>query len=205
MADKPLQHVFFPLYMDKPGTGTGEVKNKAYGVFATRLSTVRFLDIPDSAIFTGNIERTAKGGTRVFTLADGTVLSQSKANSDGKNADYTFTIRKSVGQKRVVIRTGKRIYPSDPKKTQTHTISFAFPKWATIPVISDALGELIPSGKISADGTPSASEIFPYFTLPGGGTYGIVKKATADADNIASVSQSVLEQKIQADGGKVKK
>lgn len=96
MATQSLKHVFYPLYMDKPGSGVGEVRNKAYGVFATRLSTHRFLDIPDSKIFVGDIEREAKGGIRTFTLADGTVLSQSKENSDGKVADYVYTVKREL-------------------------------------------------------------------------------------------------------------
>lgn len=189
--------------MDKAGAGTGAVKDKAYGVFAARLSTHRFLDIPDTSIFVGDIERTAKGGTRVMTLADGTVLTQSTENSDGKNADYVFRLKKRIGQRRVIIKTGKRIYPSDPKKTQVHTISFAFPKWANIATISDALGELIPPGKISVDGSPNATEIQPYFTLPGGGTYGIQKQASATANNRAGSSRAGLKAKVEANGGSV--
>lgn len=201
MANQTLKHVFFPLYLDKAGNGTGAVRDKAYGVFACRQSTQRFLDIPDSAIFTGDIERTAKKGTRVFTLADGTVLAQSTENSDGQNAEYTFRLRKRIGQRNVLLKTGKRIYPSDPKKPQTYTISFAFPAWATIPTISDALGELIPPGKLSV--SAGDTEIFPQFTIKGGGTYGILKQATAQADNKAGTSKAALKAKLQADGGNI--
>ncbi|QKQ76457.1 hypothetical protein [Nostoc sp. TCL240-02] len=204
MATQSLKHVFYPLYMDKPGSGVGEVRNKAYGVFATRLSTHRFLDIPDSKIFVGDIEREAKGGIRTFTLADGTVLSQSKENSDGKVADYVYTVKKRIGQKRVIIRTGKRIYPSDSKKTQVHTLSFAFPKWATIPVISDALGEFIPPAKIARDGTPSSTEIEPYYTIEKGGTYGIWQQTTAQSSIVAGTNVTELLNKIRADGGDIK-
>ena len=202
MANQPLIRVWFPLFRKTDGDA-GRVKDDPYGVFSCRQSTQRFLDIPDSAVFTGDIYKTAKGGSRVFTLADGTVLSQSTENTDAKSADYQYVVRKRVGQRNVVIKTGKRIYPSDPKKTQTYTISFAFPTWADINTISDALGEIIPEGKI--DKTPGNTEIYPYFTIKNGGSYGITSKSVATADTSAGTGQAQIEQLVQAQGGKVKK
>jgi hypothetical protein len=62
-------------------------------------------------------------------------------------------------------------------------MSIRFPVFATNLNISDALGSIIPSGKISGD--PSATEIFNYFISKGGSRYPILTREAAEAEKSA--------------------
>lgn len=201
MADKPLSRLWYVLYRETKDAGV--VKKDPIGYFSCRANVGRFLGI-DKAQFTGLIMLPRKTYNRVLTLADGTKLATSEENTDGKVEGSMYPLRKVVGDKSVILKTGKRIYPNDAKKTQTHTLTFAFPTWATIETIGDALGELIPTGKISKDSTPSDTEIFPYFALAsGGGSYPIISEPNADANKDASTNASEIKAKAKAKGGKV--
>ena len=202
MADKTLGRFWYALYRET-GNDAARVKKDPYGWFSCRANVGRFLDI-EGKQFTKTIygkERTY-ATERSLTLVDGTVLTKSAANTDGKPAGERIPLRKTVGGRRVIIKTGKPIRVATATKPATyHTVSFAFPQWATIQVIADALGEVIPSGKISS--SPGATQIYPSFTMQGGGTYGIASQAAAITDTVASASIETVKTNVKAKGGKV--
>ncbi|MEH2187180.1 MAG: hypothetical protein V7K64_13565 [Nostoc sp.] len=202
MADRTLGRVWFALLRETTGDA-GRVKDDPYGYFSCRSNVARFLDI-ESKAFNGTIygkEREYKG-ERVLTLADGTKLNKGILNTDGKNAGEPVAIQRVVGKRRVILRTGKPIGTVVAGKTPSyHTLSFAFPTWATIATIADALGEIIPAGKMKS--SPTAADIRPQFTIEGGGTYGIMSPAAAATRTKASTSKTALKAKVESDGGEV--
>jgi hypothetical protein len=202
MANNTLGRLWFALIRETSEDG-GRVRKDPYGYFSCRENVGRFLDI-ESKIFTGTIYGKERNYTkeRSFVLADGTTLNKSAANSDGKNAGEPVAIQRKVGQRRVILRTGKVIGTvTAGKSPKYHTLSFAFPTWATIGTIADALGEIIPAGKMKA--SPTATDIRPQFTIAGGGTYGIMSATAATARKKASTSKAELKAKVEAEGGEV--
>ncbi|MEJ1929901.1 hypothetical protein WDZ92_06410 [Nostoc sp. NIES-2111] len=197
MADKSMGRIFFPLYRETDGDATRK-QDDPYGVFSCILPTARFLDIEEKA-FKGVILVKRKAGARALVRADGTKLTQGEATNEV--VETLIAKQLKAGTRSISLKTGKRIYPTDPKKLQVHTLTFSFPSWATIPVIADALGELIPTTKIKE--TPTATDIQPYFWLKGGGRYAIMRQAAAIANADATVASATLKQKIAAKGGKV--
>ncbi|MEH2195676.1 MAG: hypothetical protein V7K98_23960 [Nostoc sp.] len=205
MADKPLGRAWYACARKTSGDAN-RVLDDPFGWFSCRLNVARFLDI-DKKQYTSPIYGKAKEDSivRSLSLADGTTLRKSKKNADGKNAGGNrVQIRKKVGSRSVVIKTGKLIRPvTDTSPTASyHTLSFAFQSWATTGVIADALGGLIPAGKISA--SPGATEIYGNFTLKGGGTYPISTAAEALANSNAVGSgegNAAILAALQAAGG----
>ncbi|WP_445628421.1 hypothetical protein [Nostoc sp. DSM 114167] len=202
MANKSLGRVWFSLSRETTDDAS-RVNDDPVGLFSCRANVARFLDI-DKLGFTGTIYGKAREYTtaRNLTLADGTVLDKSAENTDGKNAGEPIALQRKVGGRSVIIKTGKKIGTKVAGKPQGyHSISFAFPTWATIRVIADSLGEIIPAGKISSD--PGENEIQPTFKIAGGGSYGIMQKAAADTSTVANTSVNALKTKIKAKGGDV--
>lgn len=203
MANNTLRKKYFPIYRETQDDA-GRVVKDPIGTFSCRMSTARFLDL-DDLNFNFEVATTRKGGQRSKTLADGTTL----GGTDTTVADSTVILSvSSRGSKTVVIKTGKKI--ADTKRTKNkdgayHTISFRFPAWATVSVIADALGEIIPANKIKA--SPTATDIEPYFRIVGGRTYTINQKAAAEAKTDAQVpsNDSELQQLAQKSGKRVVK
>lgn len=196
-----MGRIFFPLYRETSDDATRK-QDDPYGVFSCIASTARFLNIEGKA-FQGIILIKKKSGDRSLTRADGTKLGNQEEGSQQPSKVVESMIAKQLkaGSRSIILKTGKRIYPDNPKKLQVHSLNFSFPSWATIAVISDALGELIPETKIKP--TPGQNDIQPYFWLKGGGRYAIMKKQPATQNPDASTSSNELKQKIQAKGGKV--
>lgn len=205
MANKTLSRKFFPIYRETQDDA-GRVTKDPIGTFSCRMSTARFLDL-DKLNFNFEVAIKRKGGTRSKTLVDGTTL----GGTDQAIADSTIVLSVSnKGSRTVIIKTGKKIADSKRVKNKDgayHTVSFRFPAWATVTVIADALGELIPANKIRS--TPTAADIEPYFKVKGGRTYTINQKAAAEAKTDATVPANAQEaeqlvQKSRA-GSKVTK
>ena len=86
---------------------------------------------------------------------------------------------KNPGRNVIIVRTNDEI-ESSKSKTKTkpkHTISFAFPGWATSLDIADALGSIIPENKIGS----GQNQIQQSFTRKGGRSYPIMSRAEAIA------------------------
>jgi len=122
--------------------------------------------------------------TREYTKTDGTKGTVTVAA--GKNV---YLANDKAGAKKVFLRTGAKTTKGTKK-----TLSFTFPSFLTVAEISDALGELIPSGKVATTATVGASEIEPFFTLKGGRTYPIVPSATAIASTGTAVATTEAAQ-----------
>ena len=75
-------------------------------------------------------------------------------------------------------------------------MSFRFPSWATVNVIADALGTLIDPTKL--DATPSATKIYPYFTVKGGRKYVIMAQTAAKENTDAAVPTTAQEAETLA-------
>lgn len=193
MADKSLKRVFFPIYRETTDDA-GRVVKDPIGVFSCRLSTARFFDI-DKLNFNFEVQVTRKGGARSLTLADGTKLTSSTKDADKKSADSTIVLPvNSKGSRTVILTTGKKI--TDTKRVANkdgayHTVSFRFPSWATVAVIADALGEIIPATKLKAN--PTEADASPYFRVKGGRLYTINAKAAAEAKTDATVPANKAE------------
>jgi hypothetical protein len=179
MADKPLDFLSFILGVSTDGDATRSNPDPV-GYFYCRKSTARFLDIEKFAS-TGSFKKKRKGFVRTRTLADGTVL----GGKDAQVAETEFEVNaKARGMgKNIKLITGKKT-----SKGNYQTISFNFPGFATSLVIGEALGELIPVGKINKPGSNvSATEIFPYFITPSGKRGSIRQQAAAISSTAASV------------------
>jgi hypothetical protein len=133
---------------------------------------------------------------RTYTKADGT---------DGK---VTVAAGKIVYKGNSTRACAKKIFLTTGKKTAAgtkRTLSITFPSFLSVAEISDALGELIPPAKIATTATVSPSEIEPFFTIAGGGTYAIMTKTAADADNKTDVATTEAEQVALTTGTESKK
>ena len=190
MANKSLGRKYF-LIFKQTDKDSGTSNPDPIGVFSCLLSTARFLNIEDKQ-YNFQITTTRKvSGKRSKLRADGTELEVKDQSVKDSVVVRSIT---SKGSKTVTIQTGKTIADTGRtknKKQAKHTISFRFPGWATIPVIADALAEIIPETKIKSD--PGENEIQPFFKLNGGGRYAIQKRAAAVSDPTAQTADT--EQK----------
>lgn len=179
------KRLYFPLYRETTDDA-GRVVDDPLGNFSCLSVTAKFLDIEKLAKPFLKTTKVTPKKQRTLVRADGSSVVRSTENSNGISASYDRPGRLSKGTRSVILTTGKVIgTPLTGQRPTYHSISFRFPSFATVLVISDALGTLIPAGKINI--TPSASEISPYFKLAGGGNYPIIQKAAANTLNQAQV------------------
>jgi hypothetical protein len=174
---KTTSFISFPFFRDY---GAKEKKEDALGYFTLKIATAKFLDIdkvPREAAV-GKITRRKKSTKiRDLTLIDGTVLNK-RTNSEETGGDTPILGAITTGGKSIQLRSGKITTNGNYKM-----MSIRFPVFATNLNISDALGSIIPSGKISGD--PSATEIFNYFISKGGSRYPILTREAAEAEKSA--------------------
>jgi len=125
------------------------------------------------------------GYTREYTKADGTVGS---VTVPAGKIVYKGNSSRACGKK-VFVTTGAKTTNGTKK-----TLALTFPSFLSVAEISDALGEIIPAGKIATTATVGANEIAPFFTIRGGGTYAIMTKTAADASTKTDVATTEAEQ-----------
>ncbi|MBW4425319.1 MAG: hypothetical protein KME50_12935 [Nostoc desertorum CM1-VF14] len=179
------KRLYFPLYRETTDDA-GRVVDDPLGNFSCLSVTAKFLDIENLAKPFLKTTTVTPKKARTLVRADGSSVVRSAENNAGIPAPYKKPGRLAKGTRSVILTTGKVIgTPGAGQRPTYHSLSFRFPSFATILVIADALGTLIPAGKI--DATPSGSEISPYFKLAGGGSYPIMQKAAATALNEAQV------------------
>lgn len=208
MADKSLIKVYFPILRKTSGDSKRAVDDP-YGYFSCRASVARFLKIQDLAKETLTVgSKKRETYLRSLILADGTKLSSSTSGSTQVAESEVPVSVSSRGSRTVIIRTGKEIASStqegatNPKSKRYHTISFRFPGWATVWVIADALGTIIPSDHIKLD--PGADDILPYFTVKGGRKYPIMAKSDATSSPDAQVATNPQEAASLANQADIK-
>ena len=121
---------------------------------------------------------------------------KSVLNAAGVATDITvpagkisYTPDASPRAKTVILKTGAKA-----KKTN-RTISLTFPSNMTVSQIGEALAEYIPEGKIQLTSTPpSATEIYPQYTIKGGRTYPLPLKAAAKTSTSVDAPSTAAEQ-----------
>lgn len=185
MASKTLGKKYFPILRKTPGDA-GRSISDPFGFFSCRMNVARFLDI-DKLAFDLIINRKRNAYTRGTMLVDGTILKSTENGSQIAESLITLPVG-SKGSRSVIIKSGKKTKAGG---LIYHTLTFRFPSWATVWCISDALGEIIPAGKLKSD--PTESDVFPFFTVKGGRTYPIMEKQAAEGNADAAVPATVEE------------
>jgi len=167
-------------------SGAGGTGTDAYRTSCSCIKRVaNFLGIEDR-VYTpseGDVADRA-GYTRAYTKADGTQGEMTVAA--GKKI---YLANSKAGAKKISLLTGAKTTKGTRK-----TISFTFPSFMSVAEIADALGELIPSGKINTTGVAGTGEIEPFFSIKGGRTYPILASATAIASTATAVATTEAAQ-----------
>lgn len=192
MATQSLGRIFFPIFRKTSGD-SGRSLDDPLGVFSCNMNAARFLDIDKLSIAVPVMIRERKAGQRSITLADGTQLKQTSAGTEIAKSQIISQISGN-GSRTVILTTGKLIADSKRakgKENAHHTISFRFPSFCTLLNISEALGEIIPPAKIK--NPPTATDIWGYYVVKGGGRYPIAQQAAAKASTTTSVPLTAAE------------
>lgn len=155
------------------------------GTFTCKTRVADFLGIVDKQyVPSGEANRDRKEYTKSVIGADGTAKDITVAA--GKIA---YTPDASPRAKTVTLKTGAKA-----KKTN-RTISLTFPSGMTVSQIGEALAEYIPDGKIQRTAAaPSATEIYPQYTIKGGRTYPLPLKADAETSTSVDAPDTKAEQ-----------
>lgn len=174
---------FLVKYTARAQTGTG---TDPYRTSCSCIGRVAdFLGIRDR-VYTPSegdlVERAAY--TRSYTKADGTA-----GSVEVVSGSKIYLPNDRAGAKKIKLVTGARTTNGTRK-----TLSMTFPSFLSVAQIADALGELIPPGKIATTATVGASEIAPFFTIAGGRTYPIMASAAAVASTATAVATTEAAQ-----------
>lgn len=155
------------------------------GTFTCTTRVADFLGIvAKQYVPSGEANRDRKGYTKSVIAADGTA--KDITVTAGK---ISYTPDASPRAKTVTLKTGAKA-----KKTN-RTISLTFPSGLTVSQIGEALAEYIPDGKIQRTATaPSATEIYPQYTIKGGRTYPLPLKADAETSISVDAPDTKAEQ-----------
>ncbi|HIK27958.1 MAG: hypothetical protein N3E45_17125 [Oscillatoriaceae bacterium SKW80] len=201
MATQSLARVYFAIKRNTENDSQ-QSNPDPLGYFSCRLSTARFLDIEGDTTLPVVI-RERRGFQKSRTLADGTTIVGREEGTviiSGTASKIVLPVS-TKGSRTVILTTGKGISDSKRrfgKENAFHTISFRFPSFATVAIISEALGEIIPTNKIN--GTPNPNQIKPYFKVVGGRNYPIMQKAAAESRTAANVPNGASFAALAGDG-----
>jgi hypothetical protein len=144
-----------------------------------------FLNIRDRMYTPSEADLATRAGyTREYTKPDGT-----KGQATVAEGKRVYLANTRAGKKTVILTTGGKT-----TKGTRRTLSITFPSFLNVAEIADALGELIPTGKVATSATVQATEVEPSFKLLGGRSYPIVKSADAIASTATDVAISEAEQ-----------
>jgi hypothetical protein len=163
-------------------------KENLLGVFTCKQSVAIFLGMEALAYVPSGAKRTRAGYVKsVMKSVNGAAPAYTDVTVEAGEIDYAPD--SSPRAKTVILKTGLKA-----KKTY-RTLSLTFPSNATVAVIGDALASYIAAGKIQVtSGSPSATEIFPQYTIKGGKTYPLMTKAAAIASTAATAPATKAEQ-----------
>ena len=155
------------------------------GTFTCGTRVANFLDIVDKQyVPSGEPNRDRKAYVKSVIGADG--IAKDVPVAAGKIA---YTPDASPRAKTVTLKTGAKA-----KKTN-RTITLTFPSSVTVSQIGESLAEYIPDGKIQRTSTaPSATEIYPQYTIKGGKTYPLPLKADAESSTNVDAPDTKAEQ-----------
>jgi hypothetical protein len=155
------------------------------GTFTCTTRVANFLDIVTKQyVPSGEANRDRQGYTKSVIGADG--QPKDIIVAAGKIA---YTPDAAPRAKTVILRTGAKA------KKANRTISLTFPSGVTVSQIGEALAEYIPDGKIQRTAAaPSATEIYPQYTIKGGRTYPLPLKADAESSTNVDAPDTKAEQ-----------
>ncbi|MEG3936277.1 MULTISPECIES: hypothetical protein [unclassified Microcoleus] len=167
---------------EKPTDATLE---SLIGTFTCTSRVAGFLGIVDKQyVPSGEANRDRKGYTKSVLNAAG--VATDVVVPAGK---ISYTPDASARARTVILKTGALA-----KKTK-RTVSLTFPSAMTVAQIGEALAEYIPDGKVQRTGTaPSATEIYPQYTIKGGRTYPLPLSATAETSTSVDAPSTTAEQ-----------
>lgn len=195
--------MYFELFVDQPPDAKRDSPDKVIGVFGCMPWAAKFLDVEDKAVQTEGRFVIRKSGTRTLTRIDGSVMTAGLVADGTSESKVLIPLPEGKGMKTATLLTGKKIADSQAvnKASAFHSITFAFPSFATNLIIAQALGRLIPAAKISKDGSPAETDIHPWFRSSGGKRYPIiiVGSGTADPDQpVIRVAAEVTDADVAA-------
>jgi hypothetical protein len=155
------------------------------GTFTCTTRVADFLDmVAKQYVPSGAANRDRAGYTKSVIGADG--IAKDIEVPAGKIA---YTPNASARSKTVILKTGAKA------KKANRTLSLSFPSNLTVSQIGETLAEYIADGKIQRTAAaPSATEIFPQYTIKGGRTYPLPLKADAETSTSVDAPDTKAEQ-----------
>jgi hypothetical protein len=190
MAAGDFKRLFF-FFKRNTGDDAQRVLKNPAGYFSCLYYAAKFLDIEGLAkqVF---IEKERKAHTRTKARAlDGVATGTTNV------AESKIVIASNPrGSRSIILVTGKptsAVNATAGKPVNFHQLTFRFPSWADTRTIGEALGEIIPDTKITKDGKPSSTEIFPWFRIKGGRQYPIIQAAAAEQSTAVIVPETITE------------
>lgn len=164
-------------------------KENLLSVMTCKARTANFLDIVSAQYQATGVLRPRKGYTKSVLNAAGTPV-----DITVQAGDITYMPPNGAMAKTVTLKTGAKTAVAG-QKPNYRTIAMTFAANVTVGQIAEFLAEIIPETKIQRTATaPSATEIFPQFTIKGGRTYPIGLKAAAEASTEVDVPSNSAEQ-----------
>jgi len=156
------------------------------GTFTCTTRVADFLGIvAKQYVPSGEANRDRKAYTKSVIGADG--VAKDIEVPAGKIA---YTPDAAPRAQTVILRTGAKA-----KKTN-RTVSLTFPSGVTVSQIGESLAEYIPDGTIQrTSAAPSATEIYPQYTIKGGRTYPLPLKTDAETSTSVDAPDTKAEQK----------
>jgi hypothetical protein len=175
-----------PFLIKYTRSGAGGTGTDAYRTTCScEKQVANFLGITDRIYTPSEGDAVDRAGyTRSYTKADGT-----PGETIIPAGKRIYLANPKAGAKKILLRTGARTAQGNKR-----TLSMTFPSFVSVPEIADALGELIPSTKFATTPTTGATEIEPFFSIVGGGTYPIVPSAAAIASTPTAAATTEAQQ-----------
>lgn len=168
---------------DPSETVPDAAKENLLGYFSCEKRVAVFLGI--EAAYAKSVTRTRAAYTK-NVLINGTPTEKTVAAGS-----VDFVPSAKARSRTVILKTGAMA-----KKTK-RTLSLTFPSTMTVSQIGEALAEYIPSSKIQAPASataPSATEIYPQFTIKGGRTYPLMTGTAAETSTNVDAPATDAEQ-----------
>jgi hypothetical protein len=186
---------FLVKYKDKGQSGTGTDFYRTTCSCIPRVA--KFLDMLAKQYVPNLADVVDRAGyTRTHVKPDGT---------DGEPIEVAEGKRNYLAYGKANARTVFLTRGGKTGKDNKRKLSFTFPSYLGIAEIGDALADIIPASKINRDGNTAATDIEPFFTVKGGGTYPIPTKAEADATTDLDAADTPAEEVTLLAGTKSRK
>ncbi|MEG4323693.1 MULTISPECIES: hypothetical protein [unclassified Microcoleus] len=184
-----LVYVFGRKGQDPSEKPPDAAKENLLSVMTCKTRTAEFLDIGALQYKSTGAMRPRKQYTKSVLGANGTATSIQVPAGEVIYMPSTKAMAKTV-----TLKTGAKTTVTG-QKSNYRTIAMTFGASVTVGQIAEFLAEIIPEVKIQRTAAlPSATEIFPQFTIKGGRTYPIGLKAAAETSVDVDVPNTPAEQ-----------